>query len=279
MSVLKNIAISVIIPTYKPKDYLWQCLDSIYSQTFPHDKFELIIVLNGCKYPYDESINLYFKEKGNDLKVKYIQTDIAGVSHARNLALDVAEGDYITFVDDDDFVSKDYLKELYLKVDPLTISLCYPFAFNDGEENIQLPFVMTDAYNSCLALEKNILLSKARVFFSGPCMKLIPIGCIRKRRFDIRFQNGEDSLFMFLISDEFKNIRFASSNAVYYRRVRMNSAVTRKRTMKEVVINSLKLIGAYSSIYFSNVFKYSFKFYLTRVLGALHVVYIYALKR
>ena len=51
--------ISVIIPSYKPQEYLWQCLDSLCSQTFPKEDFELILVLNGCKEPYYEQIKAY----------------------------------------------------------------------------------------------------------------------------------------------------------------------------------------------------------------------------
>ena len=51
--------ISVIIPTYRPKDYLWECLDSIVNQTFPKDKFELLVVLNGCSEPWKSQIDKY----------------------------------------------------------------------------------------------------------------------------------------------------------------------------------------------------------------------------
>ena len=49
--------ISVIIPTYKPKAYLWECLNSLCNQSFHFEDYEIIIVLNGCKEPYDSQIN------------------------------------------------------------------------------------------------------------------------------------------------------------------------------------------------------------------------------
>ena len=83
--------ISVIVPTYKPQVYLWECLDSIYNQTFPKTEYELILVLNGCNEPYNAQIKDWLA-KHSDLRVQYIQTDEAGVSNARNMALDVARG-------------------------------------------------------------------------------------------------------------------------------------------------------------------------------------------
>ena len=51
--------ISVIIPTYKPKEYLWECLDSLYNQTLSKQDFEVLLVLNGCDEPYKSNIRKY----------------------------------------------------------------------------------------------------------------------------------------------------------------------------------------------------------------------------
>ena len=51
--------ISVIIPTYKPQVYLWECLDTVYAQTFSKKEFEVILVLNGCNEPYNSQIQEY----------------------------------------------------------------------------------------------------------------------------------------------------------------------------------------------------------------------------
>ena len=124
--------ISVIVPTYKPQAYLWECLDSIYNQTFPKSDYELVLVLNGCNEPYNTQI-LDWLSKHKDLNVQFFQIDTGGVSNARNIALDNAKGEYVTFIDDDDLISTAYLKELYEKATPDTVSLCYPYAFNDGD--------------------------------------------------------------------------------------------------------------------------------------------------
>lgn len=264
--------ISVIVPTYRPKGYLWECLDSVYNQTFPKSDYELVLVLNGCDEPFHSQIEDWLG-KHSDLQVQFFQTDEGGVSNARNIALDNAKGEYITFIDDDDLVSSIYLQELYENATPDTISLCYPYAFNDGKMEVQLPYGITDAYNYCIEHKCDKLASRVRKFFSGPCMKLIPISFIQDRRYDIKFKNGEDSLFMFLISDKIKRVAFTSKNAVYYRRYRNDSAVTRKRNKSEIIINSFNLIKAYSCIYFKTPKSYSLSFLITRLLGTLRSMF------
>lgn len=264
--------ISVIIPTYKPQAYLWECLDSLRNQTFAKSDFEVLLILNGCKDPYEKLIRAYL-DRHSDLQVNFIHTDQVGVSNARNIALDMAKGEYIAFIDDDDYVSARYLEELYAKASFDTISLSYAFAFKDGAQKKQLDYSISDAYDSCIKKRgKQKLLSSARKFFSGPCMKLIPRSFIQDRRFDVRFRNGEDSLFMFLISDKIENIVFTSKEAVYFRRYRDNSAVVAKRSLSSVIKNSLLLITCYTKIYMSSPLKYSFLFYFTRVLGTIRLI-------
>ena len=261
--------ISVIIPTYKPQAYLWECLDSLVLQTFPKEDFEVILVLNGCTEPWKSQIQEYIDTKMQGMNVNFIHTEQGGVSNARNIALDNVNGEYVTFIDDDDLISPMYLEELYEKVNPNTVSVCYPYAFNDGKIEKQLPYGITDAYNYCIEHKCNKLTSMVRKYFSGPWMKLIPMSFIHDRRYDVRFKNGEDSLFMFLISDKIKKVAFTSKDAIYYRRYRDNSAYTRGKTKRENIANKMNMIKAYISIYLRKPQKYSLFFFITRLLGTL----------
>ena len=259
--------ISVIIPTYKPQAYLWECLDSLVTQSLPKDDFEVVLVLNGCKEPWKGEIEDYIGKKMRGMNVNFIQIDTPGVSNARNVALNNAKGEYITFIDDDDFISPTYLEELLAKALPETVSLCYPLAFEDGTQQYT-PYLITRDY------EKNKDMvgcnyRKARKYFSGPVYKLIHRDIIGNRRFNTRFSNGEDSIFMFLISDRLQDVSFTSKTAIYYRRRRKNSAGTRKRTVKGVFGNMCRLVGEYSSIYFGAPFRYDISFFVTRILGVI----------
>lgn len=268
--------ISVIIPTYKPGDYIWNCLDSINVQTFPKKDYEVIIVLNGCDEPYLSDIRRYIVSH-TMVNWMLIHSKEGGVSNARNKALDIAKGDYITFIDDDDFVSSTYLEELYLNASPDTISLCYPLSFDDGKDNYQ-PYYVTEDYFRCLEMKGDIRYLKARRFFGGPVYKLLHRDIIGDRRFDTKFKNSEDSLFMFLISDKFKYIRFTSNNAVYFRRLRSGSAISSQRSFIRILNNSLLIIWNYICIYFKNYKNYSLSFFVTRCLGQFHIIINYIRK-
>lgn len=260
--------ISVIVPTYKPQAYLWECLDSIKNQTLHKEDFEVILVLNGCKEPYYGQIKEYISLSMSDSNVVLLQTDTGGVSNARNMGLDVAKGEYITFIDDDDYVSESYLEELYNKASVDTISLCKPIAFT-GNVNTSQPYPITDVFNK-LSASQLLHFTKARKYFSGPCMKLIHRDVIGQRRFDTRFVNGEDSLFMFLISDRMEKVSFTSASAVYYRRYRVGSAVTTQRPFGYWLKNCMKMFGAYLHIYFSAPTKYNLVFFVTRLMAIGH---------
>ena len=267
-----EIKISVIVPTYKPQGYLWECLDSLVKQTFPKKYFEIILVLNGCTEPWKRQIEEFICQKMLEMNVHFIHTEKGGVSNARNIALDIAAGEYVTFIDDDDFVSQRYLETLYANATSDTISLCYPYAFNDGDVQHQLEYSITSQYDKISALGKQSF-TRARKYFSGPYMKLIPMSFIQDRRYDIRFKNGEDSLFMFLISDRFKYVDFTDHSATYYRRYRLNSAIAYNRNKNYVVANSIKIILTYIKYYFKHPFRYNIYFFVTRILGTIRSIF------
>lgn len=93
--------ISVIIPVYNAERYLAQCLNSVINQTYTN--LEIICVNDGSK---DDSLKLLQKYARNDPRVQILDKENAGVSSARNDALKLASGDYIMFVDSDDWVER-----------------------------------------------------------------------------------------------------------------------------------------------------------------------------
>lgn len=263
---MNSYKVSVIIPTYKPKDYLWQCLSSLQGQTLNKEYFEVIIVLNGCKEPYESHI-LHFLETV-DFSFKFIQIDEGGVSNARNRGIDVSLGEYIAFIDDDDYVSAQYLDELLCKSSTDTVCLCLPIAFRDGFDD-SIPYALTNEYYDKKVNGKQPFYIPKKLF-AGPCMKLIHRSIIGNRRFDVSLQNSEDSLYMFTISDRIRWATFTSTDAIYYRRFRIGSAVTRKRSFSSRFRNAIQVIWKETRVFFSGFPRYNFVFYVTRMLGAIH---------
>lgn len=267
--------ISVIIPTYKPKEYIWDCLHSFTTQTLSPDEYEVWFVLNGCNEPYYSDIQSYIDHNLQGRNIHLVQTDQGGVSNARNIGLDRAQGDYITFIDDDDYISPTYLEEMAQLASPDTVVCAYPYAFVNnvwGGEQLK-KYSITQAYDYCTAHNTHTIRRGARRYLNGPCMKLIPRAYIGDRRFDVHFQNCEDVLFMFLISDKMKHLTFTSPNAIYYRRFRENSLTTTKRNVWQSIRNSIKCQHAQSKIYFRHLGQYSTYLYITRFCACLKSIY------
>ena len=99
--------ISVIIPIYNVQVYLKKCIDSVVNQTYKN----LEIILVDDESP-DECGNICDKYAKIDERIKVIHKKNGGLSSARNAGLDICTGDYVTFVDSDDYVDKKYVEEL-----------------------------------------------------------------------------------------------------------------------------------------------------------------------
>ena len=254
--------ISVIIPTYKPQDYIWECLTSLSKQSFSTNSYEIIIVLNGCCEPWKTEIETFIRTNLSQNHVKFIQTNQCGVSNARNIALDHAVGEYITFIDDDDHVSPTYIEDLYNVSNISTIGIARPIAYVDNNM-VQVPYPITNIFDRFYPAER-IPFLRLRRYFIGPCMKMFHRDIIGNRRFNPNFSVGEDGLFMFLVSDKFKKCSLANSRSVYYRRYRAGSLVA-NRTKEFVQTNNKKLLRETLNIYKSGYERYNFIFFLMQV--------------
>ena len=103
--------ISVIIPMYNPGKEIVRCFKSLENQTFTD--YELILIDDGSKDPSYKAVEKYIDTSTLKSKTRLIRQENAGVAVTRNRGIDMAEGDYLAFIDQDDFVAKDYLENLY----------------------------------------------------------------------------------------------------------------------------------------------------------------------
>lgn len=100
--------ISIIVPVYKVEKYIHKCIDSILNQTFKD--FELILVDDGSPDNCGKICDEYAKK---DNRIIVIHKENGGQATARNIALDIAKGEYIGFVDSDDYIKPDMYEKLY----------------------------------------------------------------------------------------------------------------------------------------------------------------------
>ena len=104
----KGELISIIVPIYNVENYLRQCLDSILNQTYQN--FECLLINDGSP---DNSADICREYVSKDSRFRYFEKENGGVSSARNLGIEHSKGEYITFIDSDDWVDSDYLEVLY----------------------------------------------------------------------------------------------------------------------------------------------------------------------
>ena len=128
-----NPLISIIAPVYKiPIEYLEQCFYSVLKQTYP--KWELIIVDDGSP---DLSGQYCDKYAQIDTRIKVYHQANQGVSVARNLGIEKSRGDYISFLDSDDWVEKNYLASFVKRLEKIDYDICICGAIiqrNNGQE-------------------------------------------------------------------------------------------------------------------------------------------------
>lgn len=157
-----NITVSVIIPIYNRARTISVAIDSLLSQSFKD--FEIILINDGSTDNTEEVLEKYIKQ---DKRIKLFIQENSGVSSARNLGLRMSEGQYITFLDSDDFYDPTYLEELYIRIQEKDAEICF-CGYNKIYEG-------TKVKNKTVFTEKNVLTNylfgKLNVHISGWMIK------------------------------------------------------------------------------------------------------------
>lgn len=187
--------ISVIIPVYNVKEYLERCLDSVINQTYRN--LEIILIDDGSNDGSGKICDQYAKK---DERIVVVHQENKGVSKTRNYGIDIANGDYIGFVDSDDTIEEN-MYEILLKnaIDSgAEISYC-------GLKQIQLNGRIDYSNNT---LEKRVVKKeeaikgyffddKIKPFMYSPCNKIFSNRIMQKVRYREELAIGEDILFVF----------------------------------------------------------------------------------
>lgn len=216
--------ISVIVPVYNVKSYFEKCIESIVNQTYKN--LEIILVDNGS---IDGSGTICDEYAKKDSRVVVKHKEPGGPSEARNIGLDMATGDYISFVDSDDYMDSNMFEVLYsdLKANDCDISMCgYIRVNSDGEP------IATD--DSALPIATGVYTKQE--MFEKLCGKEL-CQCVvvwnklyKKHIFDnLRFVNGmihEDEMIAHRIIDRCEKVSCNETKLYNYVR-RADSIMTR----------------------------------------------------
>ena len=201
--------ISLIIPCYNAERSLKKCLNSVIQQSYIN--LEIIIIDDGST---DGTSRIYEKFLSNDERIKICKQDNAGVSKARNTGVKVATGEYLCFVDSDDWVEPDYCSELYdsLVKENADISIIEA-SYEDENGNV----VFNKPISEEMEKKKKralALLLEDNVIQSHPWGKLYKLSFFNNVNFPENIKCFEDYSTLFKIFD--KAIKVVKSNKKLY---------------------------------------------------------------
>ncbi len=200
--------ISIIIAVYNVEDYIGKCIKSILCQTYSN--FEIIIVNDGST---DKSLEICTKYAENESRIHIVNQENKGVSSARNKGLKMAKGDYICFIDGDDYIDVDYLKIMYnnIVITDSDIAIC------KWSRN-QISTIETDkkifTWNRNQAFYE---LFKSRTFDGAVCCKLYKKQLISDITFSKNIRLGEDQIFVIQAIEKSEKIVFQDIPLYIYR--------------------------------------------------------------
>ena len=226
-----NPKVSVIVPVYNVEPYLPRCIDSILAQTYTD--FELILVDDGSP---DNSGAICDEYAAKDPRIRVIHKENGGVSSARNAGLDVATGEYVAFVDSDDYVSMLYLEKLIRNKCDLSICSCYKISEN-GHSEIFLS-VENETYLVTSEKIADWFDKRYLIYVWGKAFRRAIIESANLR-FDCRISLGEDTVFAVNYILLCNSIEFIADSLYFYIKY-SSGTLTKQLTHQMVISNDLR---------------------------------------
>lgn len=207
--------ISIIVPVYKVEQYLAQCIRSILRQTY--NDFELILIDDGSPDRCGDICDQWAKK---DSRIRVSHQPNSGVSSARNAGIELARGNWITFIDSDDLVTPNYLSSFGIeRLSSVDIAIQGTKCFSSRK------LLFKTEFEDCIS-ETAFCLTKKITDYSGPWGKLFRTKLIKDHhiKFPIGISYGEDTIFYYQYLLHTNNIQLSHSSRYLYRGDRSDSA-------------------------------------------------------
>ena len=220
----KQPLISVIIPVYNAEKYLSRCLDSVRAQTYQN--LEIILIENGSTDKSGEICDAY---AAKDVRFKVFHRQNNGISSGRNTGLEMAQGEYVCFVDADDKIHPQMyqiLLEQALQHQADIVSCNYLMTF---EEKDVLPATVTAQPVEVFSTPADIFMAYAKSYIKGRYSDDVSIVVWNKLfrkaaipqevRFETQYDGAEDAAFQFKLATHIKKlVKTSAVLYIYYRR-------------------------------------------------------------
>lgn len=209
--------VSIIIPCYNIAQHLPTCIQSVLLQTFTD--FELLLINDGST---DTTLQICEQFAANDSRIKVFTHQNKGVSYTRNRGIKEAKGEYIMFVDGDDYVERDYIEKHLIDLEENCISISGFLNEKNGVITKNYNFKRILAGADVKTIQKNEILQLLKYdALSTPCCKLYDLKLIQQK--SILFDEGvtyqEDLLFniaYFSYFNKYKLINYFGYHYVAY---------------------------------------------------------------
>lgn len=225
-----NPLISIIVPVYNVEKYLSKCLDSIVNQTYKN--LEIILVDDGST---DNSGDICDEYANKDNRIKVIHKENGGLSDARNKGMNIAKGEYVGFVDSDDYIAKDMYEYLYafaVKND-LDVAMCA--SCDVYEDKIIYPknfeSIILDKKEKII---ENIFINPFGGAAVSVCSKLFKYDVIKNIRFDLG-KTYEDVYF--LLKWIANTNKFGRCDKVKYYYVQRGESITHQKFYNDKILD------------------------------------------
>lgn len=264
--------ISIIVPVYNAQKYIKRCVESIVNQSY--QKWELILIDDGSK---DESSLICDELKQTDSRIHVVHTVNQGASAARNRGLDEAAGDYITFVDADDWVEPNHLEVLVNQIDS-DVDLCINSFIADlyyGSRPYQYKEVKTQDNIESINAFFTILLQHSQFLWN----KLFKSNIIKDNhiRFNTSISLGEDNIFILEYLNYIRGLSASSVCTYHYDQIDENpfSLGRRKRSVDTITYllknNCEAILKLYDKYNLELLYEYASDYFYTRIFERIFV--------
>lgn len=223
--------ISIIVPVYNVSKYLEKCIESLVNQTYKN--LEIILVDDGST---DNSLAICHKYSGIDSRIKVLHKENGGLSSARNAALDILEGEYLMFVDSDDWIDVEMIHKLYSELKNRNADIAICNFERTSNENNKIDNRSNEAILEMTSIEalRNLYSDNIEVQMITSWCKLYKSNLFKQ----IRFPEGK------IHEDEFTTYRLYSKSEkiiyldekLYYYRITPGSIMNSKFNLKRLDI-------------------------------------------
>lgn len=233
--------ISVIIPVYNTANYIEKCLNSIYNQKMKD--IEIIIVNDGSTDNSDTVIQKWIEKYKENITIKYLKKENGGLSDSRNFAISYVTGEYISFIDSDDYIDENLYSNLEKYIDEKIDLIKFKMQTIDENGNI-LEKIDGPIFEKCTGEEGYEKICTEDRFLDPACIYLYKTEFFKTNNFQYKLgAYHEDFGLTSLIILKAKS--FVSTNIYGYYYLQTNNSITRNSDYGKEVKKSKDLLSHY----------------------------------